>query len=185
MLEELEKCGYFLRYETLNSSVHANVPQNRERVFVIGFRDKGISEKFNFPAPIRLRKAIKSCIDTEVADPRYFYDSRFDCFKDIKKVVTSADSIYQWRRKYVRENKSNVCPALTANMGSGVGSKIRKLTPRECANFQGFPGKDDHKNGVKKFIFPDISDSALYHQLGNSVTVPLIQKIASLMIEVM
>ena len=95
MLEELEKCGYFLRYETLNSSVHANVPQNRERVFVIGFRDKGISEKFNFPAPIRLRKAIRSCIDKEVADPRYFYDSRFDCFKEIKKAMTSADSIYQ------------------------------------------------------------------------------------------
>ena len=193
MLQELEKCGYFLRYETLNSSVHANVPQNRERVFVIGFRDKEISEKFNFPAPIRLRKTIRSCIDSEVADPRYFYDSRFDCFKDIKKVVTSADSVYQWRRKYVRENKSNVCPALTANMGSGghnvplirVGSKISKLTPRECANFQGFPGKDDDKNGVKKFIFPDISYSALYHQLGNSVTVPLIQKIASSMIEVM
>ena len=62
-------------------------------------------------------------------------------------------------------------------MGSGghnvplikVGSGIRKLTPRECANFQGFS---------KRFKLPEISDSELYHQFGNSVTVPLIARIA-------
>jgi DNA (cytosine-5)-methyltransferase 1 len=62
-------------------------------------------------------------------------------------------------------------------MGSGghnvplvkVRDGIRKLTPRECANFQGFP---------KSFKLPKIADSKLYHQFGNSVTVPLIQRIA-------
>jgi DNA (cytosine-5)-methyltransferase 1 len=65
-------------------------------------------------------------------------------------------------------------------MGSGghnvplilVESGIRKLSPRECANFQGFPAN---------FILPDIADSKLYHQIGNSVTVPLIEKIARAM----
>ena len=184
MLQQLGKCGYSLCYATLNSSVHANVPQNRERVFVVGFRDKKMADKFKFPKTVGLTKTIESFIDKTVSDKRYFYDSRFDCFKDIKKVVRSPDTVYQWRRTYVRENKSNVCPALTANMGSGghnvplirVGSRIRKLTPQECANFQGFP--DD-------FVLPEISDSALYHQFGNSVTVPLIEKIAASMIEVM
>ena len=184
MLQQLEDCGYYLCHETLNSSVHANVPQNRERVFVVGFRDKEMAKKFKFPAPVRLTKTIKSFISKSVADDRYYYDSRFDCFKEIKKVVTSPDTVYQWRRKYVRENKSNMCPALTANMGSGghnvplirVGSEIRKLTPRECAAFQGFP---------KEFILPKVSDSALYHQFGNSVTVPLIEKIAYSMVEVL
>jgi DNA (cytosine-5)-methyltransferase 1 len=46
---------------------------------------------------------------------------------------------------------------------------IRKLTPRETANFQGFP---------KSFKLPKIANSKLYHQFGNSVTVPLIAKIA-------
>jgi DNA (cytosine-5)-methyltransferase 1 len=77
----------------------------------------------------------------------------------------------------VRENKSNVCPTLTANMGSGGhnvplyldGERIRKLTPGECALFQGFK---------KKFKLPDIAESKLYHQFGNSVTVPLISRIA-------
>jgi len=184
MCDQLESCGYYIQFETLNSAVHANVPQNRERVFVVGFRDKEMAENFKFPEPIRLTKTIKSFINKSVSDDRYFYDSRFDCFSDIKKVVTSPDTVYQWRRKYVRENKSNVCPALTANMGSGghnvplirVGSKIRKLTPRECAKFQGFPND---------FVLPEISDSNLYHQFGNSVTVPLIEKIARAMTEVM
>jgi DNA (cytosine-5)-methyltransferase 1 len=46
---------------------------------------------------------------------------------------------------------------------------VRKLTPRETANFQGFP---------KSFKLPDIALSHLYHQFGNSVTVPLIERIA-------
>ena len=53
---------------------------------------------------------------------------------------------------------------------------IRKLTPRETANFQGFP---------KSFVLPKIANSKLYHQFGNSVTVPLIKKIATEIIKVL
>ncbi|EAI4695524.1 TPA: DNA cytosine methyltransferase, partial [Campylobacter jejuni] len=85
--------------------------------------------------------------------------------------------IYQWRRKYVRENKSNVCPTLTANMGTGghnvplVLTKhgIRKLTPKECFMFQGFPNS---------YKLPNIANSHLYKQAGNSVCVKVIQRIA-------
>lgn len=87
------------------------------------------------------------------------------------------DTIYQWRRKYVRENKSNVCPTLTANMGTGghnvplikTEEGIRKLTPRECFNFQGYP---------TDFTLPKIANSHLYKQAGNSVVVPVINRIA-------
>jgi len=66
---------------------------------------------------------------------------------------------------------------LTANMGTGghnvpliVDNKgIRKLTPKECFLIQGFP---------KSFKLPKISDSKLYKQAGNSVTVPVIERIA-------
>lgn len=184
MCSELEKCGYFLKDQVLNSATHANVPQNRERVFIVGFRDEKAMKNFSFPSPIPLTKTIKSFISKSVNDPKYFYDSRFECFGDIRKAVKSPDTLYQWRRKYVRENKNNMCPALTANMGSGghnvplikVESGIRKLTPRECSKFQGFP---------KSFILPEISDSSLYHQFGNSVTVPLIERIGKSIIEAM
>ena len=96
---------------------------------------------------------------------------------ELRAGVTSKNTIYQWRRQYVRENKSHVCPTLTANMGTGghnvplilTDSGIRKLSPKECLNFQGYP---------EEYSFPDcISDSAKYKQAGNSVVVPLIRKV--------
>ena len=92
--------------------------------------------------------------------------------------MKNKDTIYQWRRVYVRENKSNLVPTLTANMGTGGHNvplilsndgRIRKLTPRECFNVQGYP---------KKFKLPEQSNTRLYKQAGNSVVVPVINRIA-------
>ena len=84
---------------------------------------------------------------------------------------------YQWRRRYIRENKSSVFPTLTANMGTGghnvplIKDKkgVRKLTPQECFRVQGFP---------EEYKLPDMSRTTLYEQIGNAVTVPVIQRIA-------
>ena len=93
------------------------------------------------------------------------------------------DTVYQWRRKYVRENKSSVCPTLTANMGTGGRNVplikdthgIRKLTPRECFSLQGFP---------KSFKLPkNLANSHLYKQAGNSVSVPVVKRIAERIID--
>ena len=177
MVSLIEELGYSVKYQTLNSMTHGNVPQNRERVFIVGFLNKSASERFEFPKAIPLTKSISDAMENVKVEQKYYYNERFDCYTEIKKMVISQHTLYQWRRQYVRENKSNVCPTLTANMGSGghnvplvkVKDGIRKLTPRECANFQGFP---------KSFKLPNVSDSKLYHQFGNSVTVPLIQRIA-------
>ncbi len=177
MVSLIEDLGYHVKFQTLNSMTHGNVPQNRERVFIVGFLNKESASRFVFPPPVTLTKTISDAMDPVIVDAKYYYDERYDCFSEIKKMVKSPDTLYQWRRHYVRENKSNVCPTLTANMGSGghnvplakVKDGIRKLTPRECANFQGFP---------KSFKLPKLADSKLYHQFGNSVTVPLIQRIA-------
>ena len=92
-------------------------------------------------------------------------------------------SIYQWRRKYVRQNKSGVVPTLTANQGEGghnvciVKTKygLRKMTPRECFNTQGYP---------KDYKLPEEqSDARLYKQAGNSVCVPVIYRIAANILE--
>lgn len=179
MLEELEASGYHLRHQTLNSMEHANVPQNRERVFIVGFTDPHAAESFEFPDKIKLTKTIHDCLEASNAvDEKFYYDGRFISFPEIEKSVVKRDTVYQWRRQYVRENKSNACPTLTANMGSGGHNVplirddkgVRKLTPRETANFQGFP---------KDFVLPNLATSHLYHQFGNSVTVPLIEKLAN------
>ena len=133
--------------------------------------------KFQFPEKENLKKTIKDCIDYNIDDKKFFYTEKFPHFHELCKGIQSADTVYQWRRQYVRENKSNVCPTLTANMGTGghnvpliiTPKGIRKLTPKECINFQGFP---------QNYTFPDtIPDSAKYKQAGNSVVVPLIRKI--------
>ena len=152
----------------------------------MGFRKQNQIDSFTFPNPIPLVKTIHDCLDSTSVRPHHIYDDRYDCFKEIKRVVKKTDTLYQWRRHYVRENKSNACPTLTANMGAGGHNVplildaihgIRKLTPRECANFQGFP---------KSFLLPEnMPDSRLYHQFGNSVTVPLIKRIAKAMIKVL
>ena len=178
MVERLEKCGYQIKYQTLNSMTHADIPQNRERVFIVGFRDKIAFDKFKFPDELILKTKMRKLLDTKSVPAKYFYDNRFDCYSALKSEMRNRNRVYQWRRQYVRENKSGVCPTLTANMGGGGHNvplvldrnKIRKLTPRECSRFQGFP---------ESFILPShLSDSSLYHQLGNSVTVPLIMRLA-------
>ena len=106
-------------------------------------------------------------------------------YEELKQAITSKDTIYQWRRVYVRENKSNLCPTLTANMGEGghnvplILTKygIRKLTPKECLNFQGYPAK---------YQFPDtLANSACYKQAGNSVAVPLIQRVCQQILQIL
>ena len=173
--QELEKLGYKIDDKVLNAMKYGNVPQNRERIYIIGFLDKNSFDKFKFPKKITLKKTIYDCLEKNV-DEKYYYNKK-PLYERIKKSITKKNTIYQWRRQYVRENKNNVCPTLTANMGTGGhnvpiildDNGIRKLTPRECANFQGFPDS---------YRLPNIADSQLYKQFGNSVVVPVIKRIA-------
>lgn len=179
ILATLEELKYDVFYEVLNTHVHGNIPQNRERIYIVAFRkDLKISE-FEFPKEIMLTNVFENFIPrNKKQDKKYYYDNRFAIFPEIEKQVLSKKTAYQWRRVYVRENKNNVCPTLTANMGTGGHNVplikddfgIRKLTPRECFDLQGFP---------KNFNFPKgMSDSRLYKQAGNSVSVSVIKRIA-------
>lgn len=169
--ETLQDLGYKVHAEVLNAK-NFGIPQNRERIYIVAFLD---DIEFEFPKPLNIDISIKSKLENDVSE-KYYYNNK-PLFEKIKDDVVDENSIYQWRRQYVRENKSGVCPTLTANMGTGghnvpiIKDKkgIRKLTPRECANFQGFPDN---------FILPNLVDSQLYKQCGNSVVVGVIEKIA-------
>jgi len=176
IIKTLKKLGYHTKYEILNSMIHGNIPQNRERIFIVGFLDKGKIDAFKFPDEIPLSKNFRM-FTAEKADKKYYYNNK-PLYDRIKKDINSEFTVYQWRRKYVRANKKGVVPTLTANMGTGghnvpiikntIG--IRKLTPKECFLLQGFP---------RSFKFPkELRDSRLYHQVGNSVTIPVIKRIA-------
>jgi DNA (cytosine-5)-methyltransferase 1 len=65
---------------------------------------------------VKLTKTIYDCLIKEKVDDKYYYNGK-PLFEKIKNDVIKRDTVYQWRRQYVRENKSNVCPTLTANVG--------------------------------------------------------------------
>lgn len=178
--EALTINGYYLAWKVLNSADYGNIPQNRERIYIVGFRNVEDYEKFEFPDSLPLETKLNEIIDfNSIKDEKYYYrDGKQPFFDKIKDEIISKDTIYQWRRKYVRENKSGLVPTLTANMGTGghnvpliyTDNGIRKLTPRETFNIQGYP---------KDYDLPDIANSHLYKQAGNSVTVPVIKRIAN------
>lgn len=184
--QTLKDLGYCIFHTVLNSMTHANIPQNRERIFIVGFDPKQVPNyiNFSFPNAIRLQKTIHNCINYDEIDNSLFYSENHKYYPMLKNAMVNNNTIYQWRRIYVRENQSNVCPTLTANMGEGghnvpliiTPNGFRKLTPKECLNFQGYPAN---------YIFPKIAQSKKYKQAGNSVTIPLIQRIAENILQVL
>ena len=182
-----EKLGYKAYTKILNSATHANVPQNRERIFIVAFDKEQVLNhgNFRFPEPIPLTNTIHNILEKGKQADNLYFKKDHQYYPELEKTMTSKDTIYQWRRVYVRENKSNVCPTLTANMGTGGHNVplilddfgIRKLTPKECFAFQGYP--------MEKYILPNIANSKLYMQAGNSVTTPLIERISKEIIKLL
>ena len=179
--EALTENNYFIKWKVLNGKDYGNIPQNRERIYIVGFDTKEAYDLFEFPEEIKLTTSLSDVIDFGATPGEAFYyrEGKQRFYDELKECVTSQDTVYQWRRQYVRENKNGVVPTLTANMGTGGhnvpliltdSGEIRKLTPKETFNVQGYP---------KTFKLPeDVSNGQLYKQAGNSVVVPVIKRIA-------
>ena len=185
--EELSKLGYNVIEKILNTCEYGNIPQNRERLYIIAFLYKKEKDKFIWPNKIPLTNTLNNIIDWDSeVDQKYYYSPQMKCYPLLIENIKNKNSIYQFRRVYIRENKSGVCPTLTANMGMGghnvpiimdSKNRIRKITPRECLLLQGFP---------KDFIIPkDLCDSRVYKQAGNSVSVEVIYRIAKEIVRVL
>jgi DNA (cytosine-5)-methyltransferase 1 len=187
--------GYSFIPFVLNSKDYGNIPQTRERIYIVGFKDESnhtynydlinrentdsLTQRFSIPSKIPLSKSIHDCLDLTQQNDVFYYKSDHQYYPTLISEMKKKDTVYQWRRVYVRENKSKVCPTLTANMGTGGHNVpliiddygIRKFTPKECLNFQGYP---------VNFKFPDgMARSHCYKQAGNSVVVPVIKRIAT------
>lgn len=184
----LRERNYSFQSQVINTKDYGNIPHNRERIFMIAFDTllyPDAEKTFDFPKKEVLTKTIKDIIIGEKVDDSFYYNEDKYMYSMLRESIKSKDTVYQFRRQYVRENKSNVCPTLTANMGTG-GHNVpliltdygyRKLTPRECLRFQGFPDT---------FKIPSIlSNSSLYKQAGNSVSVPVIQALSKKVLKVL
>jgi DNA (cytosine-5)-methyltransferase 1 len=188
--QNLDELGYKYKYQVMNACEYANVPHNRERIYIVAFKNDEDFNKFEFPEKKSLTTKVEDIIDfCKKYDEKYYYtEGKYK--GDIYKLLVEAmeddkHDVYQWRRKYVRKNQNKLIPCLTANQGEGghnvciVKTRygIRKMTPRECFLAQGFP---------QDFKLPeDMSDGKLYKQAGNSVVVPMINCIAQNIMDVL
>ena len=160
--------GYHVQHKVLNTAEYANIPQNRERIYIVATK-RNIGDVF--PQKIQLTRTITDILNHDKQDEKYYYN-KHRYYPQLQAEITKFDTVYQWRRHYVRENKNKLCPTLTANMGTGGHNVplikdsfgIRKLTPKECLSFQGFD---------ESFQFPDLPESQKFKQVGNSISVPV------------
>lgn len=180
IVNSLININYDISFKLLNTMIYTDVPQNRERVFIFG-NLKSLKIDTHSVLSIDQVKELKYVSEyyEEKIDEKYYYNNTHKIFPTLVENISDYSSVYQYRRHYVRKNMKKVCPTLTANMGQGghnvpiilekETNKIRKLTPKETLLLQGFPNS---------YILPELSDTELYKQIGNSVCPIIIYKIA-------
>ncbi len=180
--------------KTLNSK-DFGVPQNRERIYIVAFRNDIAPEKFEFPQGTDDSKRIKNIIEEYAVPAKYYLSEKYlDTLRkhkarheakgngfgyEIRGMDDIAGAIVcggmgRERNLIVDKRQKNLTPT-THIQGEINKEGIRKMTPREWARLQGFPNT---------FKLP-LADVHLYKQFGNSVTVPVITEIAKKIKEVL
>ncbi len=173
--------------KTLNSK-DFGVPQNRERIYIVAFRNDIDSSKFEFPKPTDSSKTIRDILEREPVSVKYYLSTTY--LETLRKhklrheakgngfgyQIREMDSIAGTlvcggmgrERNLIIDNRLTDFTPITHIKGEVNREGIRKMTPREWARLQGFP--EDYKL--------NIAEVHLYKQLGNTVTVPVIEAIA-------
>ena len=193
ILETLQdELGYEVHYKVIDAKHF--VPQHRERVFIVGFREptvKGSSgfswDDVSLPEPsAKLADILHPQNGTETAEPPFTTGKR----ATVNKKYILTDRLWEYLQQYAQKHKAkgngfgfglvgktDTARTLSARYykdGSeilirrGPRSNPRRLTPRECARLMGFP--DSYKIPV--------SDTQAYRQFGNSVVVPVVEAVA-------
>lgn len=183
----LEELGYKVHHKVLNSKDYG-VPQNRERIYVVAFRNDIDSEEFEFPEPTNPNTSIRDIMEKEEVSVKYYLSTTYmDTLRkhrarheekgngfgyEIRELDAKAGAIVcggmgRERNLIIDDRLSDYTP-ITHIKGEVNREGIRKMTPREWARLQGFPDT---------FKLP-LADVHLYKQLGNSVSVPVIRAIA-------
>jgi DNA (cytosine-5)-methyltransferase 1 len=165
--------GYKIFYKVLNAKDYG-LPQNRERIFIVGFRNDA---DFKFPTPVPLKKTILDILDKDVKGYEISETAAKhleNCLKRHKMKGNFPVIVAELRPSRCIIRDDGIAPTLTAKMGTGgnnipvLANERRKLTERECLRLMGFP--ENFK--IKKNVMQS------YKQIGNSVPVPVVELIA-------
>ncbi len=187
-----EDLGYTV-YAKLINAKDFGLPQKRERIYIVGFRDK---IAFDFPEPDIDRKTpcLKDVLEAKEVSPKYYLsDTYLSTLERHKKRHERKGNGFGFRildpekeiantlvvggmgreRNLIIDKRLRDFKPVTPIKGKINDRYVRRLTPREWARLQGFP---------ESFKIP-VSDTQAYKQFGNSVCVPVVEAIAKKMIE--
>lgn len=179
----LAELGYCVKYKVMNASDYG-IPQQRNRIYIVAFKDESLCDKFVFPEERPLEIDAFALFDKERQPGSYYMDNH-RMWKDMVAFMTDKHRIYRFTDWGLSRGRDGICPTLLAAMGSPYERipffyddySIRKITQREAARLQGFP---------EGFQFPiDKTPKQVYKQIGNSVCVPLVKEIADGIMKVM
>lgn len=174
----LVEMGYMIHYRSMPTHEYSGIPQSRRRIYIVAFKDLQSCDRFRYPDPIPLQSDAISMIDlTTKQNDIYYYNADDSYERYINDFVKDKKRLYRIFKGRIRIASEGLCPTLTASMTNKRNAValrddygVRRLTLRESLMFQGFP---------KGFYFPNtISVENAYKQIGNSVTVPVIRRIA-------
>lgn len=183
-----EQIGYTVYSKVLNSK-DFGVPQNRERIYIVAFRNDINSKGFKFPEGDNDKTCIKDILEKAPISSKYYLsDVYVDTLKahkerhknrgngfgyEIRPLDGQAGAIVCGgmgrERNLIIDSRPHSMVPVTHIKGEINKEDIRKLTPREWARLQGFP----------ESYTLELADTHLYKQFGNSVTVPVIEAIAN------
>jgi len=180
--------GYFVPEPQIINAKDYGVPQNRERIFIVGFHKKTGITKFKYPNPLRKKVYFKNIKEKDVVPTKYYLSTQYlKTLREHKSRHESKGNGFGFEiipddgvsnaivvggmgreRNLVIDDRITDFNPTTKIKGEVNREGIRKMTPREWARLQGFPDK---------YIIP-VSDASAYKQFGNSVAIPAIQATA-------
>ena len=182
ILQHLDNLNYSVSIKILRAA-DFGVPQNRERIYIVGFDreyysiDKNF--EFKFPEPVKKKTKLGDILEESVSSKYTISQKLYEGHLRRREEHKQKSNGFGFTMYTSESEYTNTLSARYYKDGSEIliyqGEEIppRKLTPRECARLQGFP---------EEFIIP-VSDMQAYKQFGNSVAVPVIRAIANNMID--
>ena len=187
--EELQGAGYLIKNAVLNSMEYGNIPHNKERMYIVGFRELKGFEMFEFPQKVKMTNMLSDIINlSEIKSEKYYTGKSIDILKESKGGKIDKGIIYQLRYSQNKKEKyiiseHDFCPALTLYISKREHIPIikdnfdtRLLTLDECFSFQGFC---DIK--IPKMI----NDHMLYRYAANCSSVTVVESIARNLVDVL
>jgi DNA (cytosine-5)-methyltransferase 1 len=174
-----DKLGYYVPPPQIIDA-QGLVPQHRERIFIVGFSKP---RKFEFPSFPKEGPKLETILENEVAEKYTLSDHLWKYLQDYAAkhkaagngfgfgLFTGKDVARTLSARYYKDGSEIL-------ISQGPGKNPRRLTPLECARLMGF----DRKFIGRKFEIP-VSDTQAYKQLGNSVVVPVVERIAKAVVE--